>query len=93
MMQKAPILLVALSTLVALTFSCHVHASVADDLVSTNEVTSHKVIGWGAVFMPEYIGAKKNRTGPAFFFEYVDANGFYISTLKGIGLSQRFEMV
>ncbi len=43
------------------------------------------MIGFGVAHIPEYPGSRNNRTVPALFGEYVFANGFFISSMRGIG--------
>ncbi len=50
-----------------------------------DEPKATALIGFGAAHIPEYPGARKNRTVPALFGEYVFANGVFISSMRGIG--------
>jgi len=41
------------------------------------------------MFVPEYAGAKDHRLLPALFADVQYANGFFVSTARGIGVSKK----
>lgn len=76
---------VALSTFMAMSFSAH-----AEDKTAP-EAESQAVVGAGVFYGPEYVGAKKNRFGPALFGEYKNKNGFFASTTRGVGYGTKVD--
>ena len=76
---------IAFSSLMAMSFSAHAQDKTAQEPEST------AVVGAGVFYAPEYIGAKKNRFGPAIYGEYQNKNGFFASTTRGIGFGTKVD--
>ncbi|MFZ6870768.1 MipA/OmpV family protein [Undibacterium sp. Di27W] len=76
---------IAFSSFMAMSFS----AQAQDKPAQEPETTA--VMGAGFFYAPEYLGAKKNRFGPALFGEYQNKNGFFLSSSRGIGYSQKVD--
>ncbi len=85
MKQICKLTALAFSSLMALSFSAH-----ADDKTA-QAPESTAVVSAGVFYAPEYIGAKKNRFGPAIFGEYQNKNGFFASSLRGLGYAQKVD--
>ncbi|MES2036597.1 MAG: MipA/OmpV family protein [Pseudomonadota bacterium] len=76
---------IAFSSLMAMSFSAHAQDKTAQEPEST------AVVGAGVFYAPEYIGAKKNRFGPAIYGEYQNKNGFFASTMRGVGFGTKVD--
>ncbi|PXX47654.1 MipA/OmpV family protein [Undibacterium pigrum] len=76
---------IAFSSLMAMSFSAHAQDKTAAEPEST------AVVGAGVFYAPEYIGAKKNRFGPAIYGEYQNKNGFFASTMRGVGFGTKVD--
>jgi len=77
--------LIAVSALLSAAYS----ASAEDFSLTSTEVKT--VVGVGAAYVPEYTGAFKNRFLPAVIGEYQNADGIFVSTLRGIGIAKSFD--
>jgi len=76
---------IAFSSLMAMSFSAQAQDKTAPEPEST------AVVGAGVFYAPEYIGAKKNRFGPAIYGEYQNKNGFFASTMRGVGFGTKVD--
>lgn len=76
---------IAFSSLMAMSFSAHAQDKTAPEPEST------AVVGAGVFYAPEYVGAKKNRFGPAIYGEYQNKNGFFASTMRGVGFGTKVD--
>lgn len=65
-------------------FSAHV-ARAADEPQSTTTISA------GVAVVPEYMGAMKHRTMPLLLIDYQNKNGFFASSLRGLGYQDQFE--
>jgi outer membrane scaffolding protein for murein synthesis (MipA/OmpV family) len=77
--------LASLSLLIATLFSQQASAQTTTE----NKEQAVSVIGFGAGYVPEYEGAQKRRAIPVLFGEYRNSNGFFISSMKGIGMEKQ----
>ncbi|MGV7211377.1 MipA/OmpV family protein [Oxalobacteraceae bacterium A2-2] len=55
------------------------------------EATDTTVAGLGLAYLPEYAGADKSRLVPVPMLEKSYANGFFLSTMRGIGYQARVD--
>jgi len=53
-----------------------------------NKEQASTVVGFGAGYVPEYDGAQKRRAIPVLFGEYRNGEGFFVSSMRGIGMEQ-----
>lgn len=58
-----------------------------------NKEQASSVVGFGLGYVPEYEGAKKHRAIPVLFGEYHNGKGFFVSSMRGIGLEQQWDNV
>ena len=79
---------VSLSILTLFCSSLISHPALAQTQTQNNEQAS-TVVGFGVGYIPEYEGAKKHRAIPVLFGEYHNGKGFFVSSMKGIGLEQK----
>ena len=85
MKQLFKLTAIAFSSFMAVSFSAHAQDKPAQEPEST------AVVGAGVFYAPEYLGAKKNRFGPALYGEYQNKNGFFVSTVRGIGFGKKID--
>ena len=79
------LVLSSLSLLATTLFSQQAFAQTSTE----NKEQAVSVIGFGAGYVPEYEGAQKRRAIPVLFGEYRNSNGFFVSSMKGIGLEKQ----
>lgn len=54
-----------------------------------NKEQASTVVGFGAGYVPEYDGAQKRRAIPVLFGEYRNGEGFFVSSMRGIGMEKQ----
>lgn len=54
-----------------------------------NKGQASTVVGFGAGYVPEYDGAQKRRAIPVLFGEYRNGEGFFVSSMRGIGMEKQ----
>ncbi len=76
----------ALTLLSSALITSHAMAQSASD----NKEQASSVVGFGLGYIPEYEGAKKQRVIPVLFGEYKNSSGFFLSSLRGIGVEKAY---
>jgi MipA family protein len=71
-------------TLAILSLAAHTESQAAEPTA---------VVGAGLAYVPEYSGSDKNRLTPALYAEYNWGNGFFASTMRGIGYAYSIDSI
>lgn len=57
---------------------------------AANSDQASTVVGLGVGYLPEYLGAKKHRAVPILIGEYNNGKGFFVSSMRGIGMESNY---